>query len=249
MGIVRRTIQEFDRRLKRAAGAGGIVILAGLAGWGGSTFPPGAADTTSAAASNSTAEARQTASPATSALTPTSATTTKRTVSPPPAPSEAAVSSPGPARHEGATPQISSVPLAPANLDGADIAFVSPSRDSLSSGQWYYRIGLLGFPADTVVEISGFDTYGNAQVAPLVMTTAEGSSNPFTTGFSTHFAYGGTCDAAQPATVTVRGKGFSVTETAPRPIECDGGTTPNTPWTPPTYPTPVATSPPSSGAG
>jgi hypothetical protein len=130
-----------------------------------------------------------------------------------------------------------------------DIAFVSPSPDSLS-GQWYYRIGLLGFPADTVIEISGHDTYGNEQVAPLVMTTADGSSNPFTTGFQVHFAYGGTCDDAQPATVTARGKGFSVTETAPRPLECDGGTTPNGPWTLPTYPAPVpapSPSPPGSG--
>jgi hypothetical protein len=128
---------------------------------------------------------------------------------------------------------------------------VSPSRDS-TNGQWYYRIGLLGFAPDTVVEISGYDTYGNAQVAPLVMTTAEGSSNPFTARFVMNFAYGGTCDDAQPATVTARGKNFSVTETAPRPLECDGGTTSNGPWTLPTYPEPVqapAPSPSTSGSG
>ena len=52
------------------------------------------------------------------------------------------------------------------------------------------------------------------------MTTAEGSWNPFSTGFAVNFAYGGTCVAAMPATVTARGNGFSVTETAPwtRPI-------------------------------
>jgi hypothetical protein len=141
------------------------------------------------------------------------------------------------------------VPPPPPYPSKPDIAFVSPSPDSFS-GQWYYRIGLLGFPADTVIEISGHDTYGNARVAPLVMTTADGSSNPFTTGFQVNFPYGGTCDDAQPATVTARGKGFSVTETAPRPLECDGGTTPNGPWTQPTYPTPAPTSSPSpSGSG
>ncbi len=121
--------------------------------------------------------------------------------------------------------------------------FVSPSSDSLSD-EWYYRIGLLGFPAVTVIEISGQDIYGNVQVAPLVMTAADGSSDPFTSGFQVHFAYGGGCDDARPATVTARGRGFAVTETAPRPRECDGGTTPNGPWAPPIYPTPVTTAPP-----
>jgi hypothetical protein len=153
-----------------------------------------------------------------------------------------------PSKADPPTPALSSPPQ-----HKPDIVFVSPSRDS-GSGQWYYRIGLLGFPADTVVEISGHDVYGNVQVAPLVMTTAEGSSNPFTTGFAVNFAYGGTCNDARPAAVTARGKGFSVTETAPRPLECDGGATPNGPWTRPTYPAPVpspapATSSSLSGSG
>jgi hypothetical protein len=105
---------------------------------------------------------------------------------------------------------------------------------------------LLGFPADTVVEISGYDTYGNVQVAPLAMTTAAGSWNPFAVSFGVNFAYGGTCDAAEPKTVTARGQGFSVTETAPRPLECDGGTTPDGPWTRPTHPAPPRAPAPAS---
>lgn len=132
-----------------------------------------------------------------------------------------------------------------------DLAFVSPWRD-YGSGQWYYRVGLLGFPADTVVEISGQDIHGNEHVAPLVMTTAEGSWNPFTASVGVTFAYGGTCEDAEPAVLTARGTGFSVTETAPRPLECDGGSTPYGPWTRPTYPAPVPTTPPppaGSGGG
>jgi hypothetical protein len=230
---VRRTMTGFDRGTKLGAAAAGIALTAGLAGWGGSIALTGA-DTT--AASSSTAEARPTASPATSAGTPTSATTTQPTAS---APSQAANSSSTPSRGASAVPQASSGPQASSKpyLDQPDIAFVSPWRDS-PDGQWYYQIGLLGFPPDTVVEISGYDIYGNAQSAPLVMTTAEGSSNPFATRFTMTFPYGGTCDDARPATVTARGKGFSVTETAPRPLECDGGTTSNGPWTPPNYPQP-----------
>jgi hypothetical protein len=122
---------------------------------------------------------------------------------------------------------------------------VEASRDSIS-GQWHYRVGLLGFPADTVVEISGYDIYGNLRVAPLAMTTAEGSWDPFPAGFGMFFAYGGTCSAAEPKTVTARGHGFSVTETVPRPLECDGDTTGDGPWTRPIQPGPVPSpSPPS----
>ncbi|MBM7805634.1 hypothetical protein JOD57_001471 [Geodermatophilus bullaregiensis] len=128
----------------------------------------------------------------------------------------------------------------PLSLDEPDIAFVGAWRD-YSSGQWTYQVGLLGFPADTVVEISGFDTHGNARVAPLVMTTAEGTWNPFTIMSGTPFAYGGTCDDAEPATVTARGRGFLVTETAPRPSECDGGAALDGPFTRPIHPTPVPT--------
>ena len=124
-----------------------------------------------------------------------------------------------------------------------DILFVSPQPDS-TNGNWYYRIGLVGFPPDTVVEISGHDTYGNVLVAPLVLTTADGSSNPFT--MNTSFAFGGTCHDPHPATVTARGRGFAVTETAPRPLECDGGTTPNGPWTRPVVPSATPTRPPPS---
>jgi hypothetical protein len=265
---VRRTIQNFDRGLKLGAAAAGIVVVAGSAGWGGCMIALRSADT----ASNSTAEARPSDSSATSAPQPASGTTTQPTAPPPPA-SHPADPASTPARRASATPQNSRVPLpsaapsltTPSKADPPtpalssphqhkpDIVFVSPSRDS-GIGQWYYRIGLLGFPADTVVEISGHDVYGNVQVAPLVMTTAEGSSNPFTTGFAVNFAYGGTCNDARPAAVTARGKGFSVTETAPRPLECDGGATPNGPWTRPTYPAPVpspapATSSSLSGSG
>ncbi|SDC88758.1 hypothetical protein SAMN05660690_2777 [Geodermatophilus telluris] len=156
-------------------------------------------------------------------------------------------------RPTGAAPEIPSTParaLAPAEpppFQGVpDIAFVGPSRDS-TNGQWYWRVGLLGFPPDTVVEISGSDTYGNTRVAPLAMTTAEGSWNPFTAGFGVDFAYGGTCERAVPATVTARGAGFSVTETAPRPLECDGGTTLDGPWPRPVLPVP-APAPPTATA-
>jgi hypothetical protein len=134
----------------------------------------------------------------------------------------------------------------PQHLGEMDIAFVSPWQDSGGGGQWYYRIGLLGFPADTVVEIAGQDVYGNPQVAPLVMTTGDGSWNPFTSVVGVNFPYGGTCDDARPVTITARGQGFTIAKTAPRPVECDGGTTPNGPWTRPTYPTPVPTPPPSN---
>ena len=242
--------------MKLAVAAAGIVLMAGTAGWGGSMIALSSSDSTSADASNPTAEARPSASTASSARTGTSATTTQPTAAAPPAPAFPADMGSTPARDTSAVPQhsTSAVPqnsqvsrLSP-DPDERDILFVSPSPDSFSD-QWYYRIGLLGFPADTVIEISGQDTYGNPQVAPLVMTTAEGSWNPFTTGFGGNFAYGGTCDDAQPATVTARGKGFSVTETAPRPLECDGGTTSNGPWTPPTYPTPVTSAPPSEPWG
>lgn len=262
---MRRAIQQSDWRMGLVAAGAGVVLMAGVAGWGGSMIALSGADSASAAASYSTAKARLIGSPATSAPTPTSATTTPPTASPTPTPSPAADSSATPARRTTATSQPASVPpppplgAAPAptaaplppNLDEADIVFVSPWPDS-GNGQWYYRIGLLDFPADTVVEISGHDIYGNTQVASLVMTTAEGSSNPFTTGFSTNFAYGGTCDDAHPTTVTARGKGFSVTETAPRPLECDGGTTPNGPWPRPINPAPVpspAAPPSTSGSG
>ncbi|MGY1688030.1 hypothetical protein ACI8AK_20800 [Geodermatophilus sp. SYSU D00867] len=55
-----------------------------------------------------------------------------------------------------------------------DIVFVSPWHDS-GNRQWHYRVELLGFPADTVVEISGHDIYVNVQVAPLAPTAAESS--------------------------------------------------------------------------
>ncbi|MEX5721668.1 hypothetical protein [Geodermatophilus maliterrae] len=135
----------------------------------------------------------------------------------------------------------------PQNSHQPDIAFVGPWRD-YGNGQWTYRIGLLDFPADTVVEISGHDIYGNVQVAPLAMTTAEGSWDPFIAAFGMTFAYGGTCDDAEVATVTARGGGLSVTEAAPRPLECDGGTTPDGPFTRPIYPAPVPAPPPSSPA-
>jgi hypothetical protein len=172
--------------------------------------------------------------------------------------------SPRTVRYVFTTPRPSSAPLpaAPPSTtrsraaaastqasDPPDLAFVSPWRD-YGGGQWYYRFGLIGFPADTPVEISGHDVHGNVLVAPLVLTTAEGWWNPFTTGFATNFAYGGTCGAAQPATVTARGAGFSVTETVPRPLECEGGTTPNGPWTPAVTPSPSPTMPPpSAGSG
>ncbi|MCZ2816173.1 hypothetical protein [Modestobacter sp. VKM Ac-2984] len=117
---------------------------------------------------------------------------------------------------------------------------MAPSSGSIG-GQWYYQVGLLGFPPDTVVEISGHDTYGNLRVAPLAMTTAGGSWDPFTAGFGMSFPYGGTCSAPEAKTVTARGHGFSVTETVPRPVECDGGTTADGPWTRPVQPTPTPT--------
>jgi hypothetical protein len=60
------------------------------------------------------------------------------------------------------------------DVSNADIVFVSPRRD-YPSEEWWYQVGLLGFPVDTVVEVSGSDAYGNPRVAPVVMTTAEGS--------------------------------------------------------------------------
>jgi hypothetical protein len=251
-GIMRGTIRNVERRVKLGVAAAGIALMAGAAGWGGS-LALSSADTPSVAAPNTAATVGPTASPATSARTETRATTAPATTSTPTTPSPAEVSVSTPTGRTSAAPERSGSPsLAVASSQVThkpDIVFVSPTSDDYS-GQWSYRIGLLGFPPDTVIEISGYDMYGNSMVAPLVMTTADGSSDPFTSRFQMNFAYGGTCDAARPATVTARGKGISITETAPRPRECDGRTTPNGPWKPPTYPTPVTSAPPSyPGAG
>ena len=250
---MRRGEQELDRRVTLGVATAGVVLMAGLAGWGGSMIALSSADTTAAAASESAGGAVPSVSPTPGLTVPT-----------PTGPADVPNSSTSSTGRTDATPRPSSAPLpaAPPSAtrsrtaaastqasDPPDLAFVSPWRD-YGSGQWYYRVGLIGFPADTPVEISGHDVHGNVLVAPLVLTTAEGWWNPFTTGFATNFAYGGTCGAAQSATVTARGAGFTVTETVPRPLECEGGTTPNGPWTPAVTPSPSPTMPPpSAGSG
>jgi hypothetical protein len=244
---MRGTIKDVERRVKLAVAAAGIALMAGAAGWGGSLLALSGANTPAAGAPNSTAEARPTGSPATSMRTATSATTTPATTSAPAAPSRAAVSaSAGDGRPSAVQSPGSPSPAVASSLTTGkpDIMFVRPSSDGFA-GHWYYVVGLIGFPPETVVEISGQDPYGNPQIAPLVMTTADGSSNPFAGAYQVRFGYGGTCAHARPATVTARGKGFSVSETAPPPRECDGGTTPNGSWKPPTYaaPTPTTAAP------
>ncbi len=241
----------------------GVAVTAGLAGWGGSMIALAGSDTTPAAASSSTVQGRPTGTPVPSAPTagarPTGATptgappaeaaagsvmTTPPTARPPLAPAQVAGSSSSPAGRAHVTPDepVRAAAPPPTARSEPDIVFVSPWRDHYS-GQWYYRVGLLGFPADTVVEVSGLDADGNVRVAPLAMTTANGSWDPFTAAFAVDFAFGGTCDEAEPATVTARGSGFSVTETAPRPVECDGGVTSDGPWTRPVSPPPVPVPP------
>ncbi|NEK87743.1 hypothetical protein GCU60_18550 [Blastococcus saxobsidens] len=249
---MRRTMDGLDKRVKFGSAVVGVALTAGLAGWGGSMIAMNGTDT--AAASSSTVQDRPTGGAATSATTgasPTAAARTQPTATPTLAPPQPARASASPARPTGGTPNLGEpVQLPPPRLSDADIVFVDPWRD-YTSGQWTYHVGLLGFPADTVVEISGSDTHGNVHAAPLVMTSAEGSWNPFATRFVVTFAYGGTCDDADPATVTARGQGFSVTETAPRPAECDGGTTPDGPWPRPIHPTPqpAPAPPPAPGSG
>jgi len=248
---MRGTIQDVERRMKLGVAAVGIALIAGTAGWGGSLLALSSADTPSAAPSVTTTEARPASSPATSMRAATSATTTPATTSAPAAPLRAAVSAAAPDGRPSAvqSPDSSAQAVASSQTTGKpDIVFVSPSSDGFA-GRWYYMVGLIRFPPETVVEISGQDPYGNPQIAPLVMTAADGSSNPFAGAYQTRLGYGGTCAHARPATVTARGKGFSVTETVPRPRECDGGTTPNGPWKPPTYPAPSPTpAPPTSWA-
>ena len=240
---MRRTPDTTDRRVSVRAATAGVVLAAALAGWAGSTVALGSVDTTPAAASDHPAGALPTGGPAASAsastpsAAPRSATTTQPTTPPPSAPAATVWVTPSPAGRTSPAPPQPSGPPAPAvepappvmATGTPDIVFVSPSPDS-GGREWYYSVGLLGFPADTVVEISGQDTYRNAMVAPIVLTTADGSWNPYATGFRTMFAYGGTCDDATPTTVTARGRGLSVTETTPRPLECDGGSTPSGPW-------------------
>ena len=237
---MRRIPESTGRRVSVRAATAGVVLTAGLAGWAGATIALGSADTTPAAATDRTADALPAVGPAAATSTPStgpSTTTTPQPTTPSPsAPAAMVTVTQSSAARTTAVPQPSgppapaAEPAPPATSTGTpDIVFVSPWRDS-GGREWYYSVGLLGFPADTVVEISGQDTFGNTMVAPIVLTTADGSWNPYATGFSTSFAYGGTCDDATPTTVTARGRGFSVTETSPRPLECDGGSTPSGPW-------------------
>jgi hypothetical protein len=255
---VRRELSSLGRYVKPGAAAAGLVIVAGLAGWGGSTIALNGTGTSSTPVSASAAKTFGSVGPA------TSGEMARPTEPMPPTATGTTGSGSSPAGRTGAAPWTSSAPnsvpssgstLPRGTVRGApphgpssstpDIAFVAASSDSIA-GQWHYRVWLLGFPADTVVEISGFDTLGNLRAAPLAMTTADGSWDPFTAGFGVLFAYGGTCSAAQPLTVTARGHGFSVTETVPRPLECDGGATGNGPWSPPIQPQPVPTPAPTS---
>src|SRR3954471_1808010 len=169
--MVGRALQGFDRPIWLGAAAAGVVLAAGLAGWGGSAIALSGADTTAATASNGTSEAPHSGEPATSAPTPGGATTTQPMASPSPTPFEEADPSSMPAGHPSATPQSSSVPpppvsasrstpagtveaLVPApspqHLGEMDIAFVSPWQDSGGGGRGYYRTGLLASQATRV---------------------------------------------------------------------------------------------------
>jgi hypothetical protein len=263
---------EPGTRVRLAVAAAGVVLMAGLAGWGGAMVAVSSTDTASATTSVTAAQPQLSAGPAMplttlptamtpqSTAAPTAASTTMTITATPATPdvpdspipqatNGSAFGTPGapppadvpePATEDEPVPATSSQePAQP------DIVFVSPSG-SPTGGSWYYRVGLIGFPAETVVELTQRDALGGVLLAPLVLTMPDGSSNPYTRGFSTNFAYEGTCTDPRPSTVTARGVGFSITEVVPRPLECDGGRTPDGPWTRPiqTSAAPPAPSPP-----